>query len=67
MVDQDASRTSKTALLTGIGVGPGDPALLTLGAIDVLRRADRVVAPTTDRDMPGLSLIHIFCRSETDA
>jgi precorrin-2/cobalt-factor-2 C20-methyltransferase len=53
VVDQDASRTSKTALLTGIGVGPGDPALLTLGAIDVLRRADRVVAPTTDRDMPG--------------
>lgn len=45
--------TRRTGRLIGVGVGPGDPALLTIRAIEVLRSADRVVAPATAEDAVG--------------
>jgi precorrin-2/cobalt-factor-2 C20-methyltransferase len=41
------------AALIGIGVGPGDPSHVTLGALRALREADRVVAPSTAVDAVG--------------
>ena len=39
--------------LIGIGVGPGEPDLLTARALNALRRCDRVLAPTTSVDSVG--------------
>jgi precorrin-2/cobalt-factor-2 C20-methyltransferase len=39
--------------LVGVGVGPGEADLLTVRGIAALRRADRVVAPTTSVDAIG--------------
>jgi precorrin-2/cobalt-factor-2 C20-methyltransferase len=39
--------------LVGVGVGPGEADLLTVRAVSALRRADRVLAPTTAIDAVG--------------
>jgi precorrin-2/cobalt-factor-2 C20-methyltransferase len=39
--------------LIGVGVGPGDPELVTVRAVRVLREADRVLAPSSAVDAVG--------------
>ncbi|MGI8710157.1 MAG: precorrin-2 C(20)-methyltransferase [Acidimicrobiales bacterium] len=45
--DPVAARHQPGPALIGVGVGPGDPGLLTRRAVEVLRNADRVLAPST--------------------
>ncbi len=45
--DPVAARHRPGPVLVGVGVGPGDPGLVTRRAVEVLRDADRVMAPTT--------------------
>ena len=44
---------TSTGMLVGVGVGPGDPDLLTMRAVRVLRGADRVLAPSSAVDAVG--------------
>jgi precorrin-2/cobalt-factor-2 C20-methyltransferase len=39
--------------LTGVGVGPGDPELVTVKAVRVLREADRAFVPVSSTGEPG--------------
>lgn len=47
------SRETRLGTLIGVGVGPGDPELVTARAVRVLAEADRVFAPATAVDAVG--------------
>ncbi len=53
---------------TGIGVGPGDPELLTLKAVRALAEADVAIAPRTEKrdDSIALSIARPHMRSGTE-
>jgi precorrin-2/cobalt-factor-2 C20-methyltransferase len=48
-----AAEAPRPGRLVGVGVGPGDPELITVKALRALRRADRVLAPATAADAVG--------------
>ena len=45
-----------TGIFYGVGVGPGDPTLLTLKAINVIKEADVIIAPKTEKKGDSLAL-----------
>ena len=42
--------------LTAIGVGPGDPELLTVKAVNTIREADSIMCPASAEDRPSIAL-----------
>ena len=56
--------SAEEAVLYGIGVGPGDPDLLTLKALKVLKAADVIVCPAKG-GKPGIAY-EIACQADPD-
>lgn len=52
----------------GIGVGPGDPELLTVKAINALKKIDVLIAPKTEKksDSVALSIAQPYLKSEIE-
>ena len=42
--------------LVGIGVGPGDPDLLTVKAVKAIQDADMIMCPASAEDRPSIAL-----------
>ena len=42
--------------LVGIGVGPGDPDLLTVKAVNAIKNADTIMCPASKEDRPSIAL-----------
>jgi precorrin-2/cobalt-factor-2 C20-methyltransferase len=53
--------TSKTGTLYGIGVGPGDPELITLKALKVLHRVPHIFAASSTKNDYSLALSIVRC------
>ena len=41
--------------LVGIGVGPGDPELLTVKAVKAIQSADVIMCPASKEDRPSIA------------
>lgn len=52
--------------LIGVGVGPGDPELVTLKAVRVLREAGRVFVPVLGADEPGRAEATVLAHVDHD-
>lgn len=52
----------------GVGVGPGDPQLLTLKAVEVIKSADVIIAPKTEKkeDSTALSIARPYLKEDVE-
>ena len=57
-----------TGTFYGIGVGPGDPELLTVKAINALKRVDVLIAPKTEKksDSVALSIVQPYLKPSVE-
>jgi precorrin-2/cobalt-factor-2 C20-methyltransferase len=47
---------NKQGILYGVGVGPGDPELLTLKAVKTIKTADVIIVPITEKNKKSIAL-----------
>lgn len=57
-----------SGIFYGVGVGPGDPELLTLKAVDVIKNADVIIAPKTEKkeESTALSIARPFLKDDVE-
>ena len=57
-----------SGIFYGVGVGPGDPQLLTLKAVEVIKNADVVIAPKTEKkeDSTALSIARPYLKTDVE-
>lgn len=51
-------------VLYGVGVGPGDPKLLTLQAVEVLQKADVIAVPDTDGEKTAMNIVKGYIKEK---
>ena len=63
---QAVETLNQSGKLWGVGVGPGDPELLTLKAVRVLREADVIIAPDSQAaDKTALNIVKNYVNGKT--
>ena len=57
-----------SGIFYGIGVGPGDPELLTVKAINAIKEVDIIIAPKTEKkeDSVALSIARPYLRDDVE-
>lgn len=57
-----------SGIFYGVGVGPGDPQLLTLKAVEVIKNADVIIAPKTEKkdDSTALSIARPYLKENVE-
>ena len=57
-----------SGIFYGVGVGPGDPELLTLKAVNVIKEADVIIAPKTEKkeDSTALSIARPYLKADVE-
>lgn len=56
-----------SGIFYGVGVGPGDPELLTLKAVKVIKAADVIIAPKTEKkDSTALSIARPYLKENVE-
>lgn len=53
-----------SGILYGVGVGPGDPELLTLKAVEVLKNADVIAVPDTSGEKTAMKIVEEYIKGK---
>ncbi len=60
-------KTKLSGIFYGVGVGPGDPELLTVKAINAIKNSDVIIAPKTEKKEGSLALSIVKPHLNSDA
>jgi precorrin-2/cobalt-factor-2 C20-methyltransferase len=53
-----------SGILYGVGVGPGNPKLLTLQAVEVLQKVDVIAVPNTDGEKTAMKVVRDYIKEK---